>query len=72
MRQTAARFIDRERIDCRLVIHESNLAIHIHDVRHAVAHSILAQYSVGFGCLPVAEIAQQAERKIELIGKDLL
>jgi hypothetical protein len=72
MRQTAARFINCERIDCRLVIHIPNLAVHIHDIRNPVAHTVRAQDTVGFRHFAITEIAQECKRHIELISKDLL
>jgi hypothetical protein len=72
MRQTAAGIVNCQRIDCRLVIHEPNLAIHIHDVRHPVAHTVRAQDTVGFRHFAITEIAQECKRHIELISKDLL
>ena len=72
MRQTAAGLVHRQRIDCRLVIHEPNFAVHIHDVRYPVAHTVRAQNTVGFRHFAITEIAQESKRQIELISKDLL
>ena len=72
MCQPAARLIDRQRVDRGLVIDKRNLAVHVHNVRHPVAHTVGAQYTVCLRGFTVAEIAEQREGQIELIRKDLL
>ena len=74
MVQAAARRIGAGRIDRSLAFFDVlNLAVLVHHKRGAVGHSIvLHEYTVGLGHLPLGEIAQQRERKVQLLGEFLL
>jgi hypothetical protein len=73
MRQPAASLIRRGRIDRRIPdLHERNLPFHIDHEGYAVRHPVGTQYAIFLSCGSVSEIAEQGERKLQLIGKYFL
>ena len=73
MGEPTAGFVRSCRVDCRIAdFHERDFSIHIDYVSYPIRHTVRSQYSVRFLGGTVFEIAEQRERKLQLIGKDLL